>query len=82
VSDWANPAGNFSGSTIGFINPDITLCLHRPPVGVWLGVGPAARLGSDGIAISDCPLTDSAGVVGRCVAAGLAAGYETKAPGR
>lgn len=82
AADWANPAANFGGHDIGFINPDITLYLHRPPQGEWLGVGPASRNSSDGLAISDCPLVDRGGVVGRCLAAGLAAGYSTKAPGR
>jgi len=81
ASDWANPAANFGPDGIGYINPDITLYLHRPPMGTWLGVGPSARGSTTGLAVSDCPIADAVGVVGHCLAAGLGVGFTTKAPG-
>jgi hypothetical protein len=82
VADWANPAANFQPGGISFINPDMTLYLHRPPRGAWIGVGPALRASSAGIGVSDCPMTDDDGVAGRCLAAAFAAGVTTDAPGR
>ena len=82
AADWANPAANFVAGGISYINPDITLYLHRPPVGPWIGIGPSQRNSTAGVAVSDCPLTDAIGVAGRCVAAGMSAGATVNAPGR
>jgi acyl-coenzyme A thioesterase PaaI-like protein len=72
AADWANPVANYGPMGIHFINADITLYLHRPPEGEWLGLAPAARNSRAGIAVSDCTLHDLRGPVGRCLAASLA----------
>ena len=52
---------------IGFVNTDLTLYLHRPPVGVWYGSRAVSRWEPNGIGISDAMLFDERGPVGRAV---------------
>jgi hypothetical protein len=47
------------------VNPDLTLFLHRPPVGPWINVRSRVRIGPDGIGQSEGSLHDEQGWVGR-----------------
>jgi hypothetical protein len=48
-----------------FLNTDLTVVLHRIPVGEWLGSQVVSRWEPNGIGMSDALLFDEAGAVGR-----------------
>lgn len=47
------------------MNPDLTIVLHRLPVGEWLGSPAVSRWEPSGIGLADALLFDELGVVGR-----------------
>lgn len=51
----------------GFVNPDLTLVLHRPPEGEWLGSRSTSQWQPDGVGLADALLFDRGGVVGRAL---------------
>ncbi|QXC60067.1 thioesterase family protein [Aquihabitans sp. G128] len=55
----------FDGWT--FINPDLTVTLHRLPVGEWIGIDAVTRLDVDGVGTAEGELFDERGRLGRCV---------------
>lgn len=50
-----------------FINPDLTVTIHRQPVGAWIGVDAVSRLDRDGIGTAEADLHDEHGRFGRSV---------------
>jgi hypothetical protein len=50
-----------------FINPDMTVYLHRPAVGEWICLEAATSLGPLGIALAESRLWDERGPIGRAV---------------
>jgi len=50
-----------------FINPDLTVTLHRVPEGEWIGIEATTRLEPTGIGTAEGELFDERGRVGRCV---------------
>jgi acyl-coenzyme A thioesterase PaaI-like protein len=48
-----------------FVNGDLTIALHRAPVGEWMGLDAAATGEAHGIGLARARLWDSAGLVGR-----------------
>ena len=53
----------------GYINPDVTISLHRYPDGEWVGMDSVAHQHSDGIGQADTRLFDRHGTIGRVVQA-------------
>jgi hypothetical protein len=52
-----------------FINPDLTVYLHRPPVGQWVCLDARTHLSSVGTGLAESALSDDHGRVGRSVQA-------------
>lgn len=52
---------------VSFVNADLTVHLHREPVGEWLGSRSVSSWQPSGVAISDALLFDEQGAVGRAV---------------
>lgn len=52
---------------MGFVNPDLTLVLHREPEGQWLGSDSTSHWQPDGTGLADALLFDHRGVVGRAL---------------
>jgi hypothetical protein len=50
-----------------FVNPDLTIAVHRHPVGEWLCSRVRSHWNADGIGMSDAELFDREGPVGRAV---------------
>ncbi len=50
-----------------FVNPDLTIVLHREPVGDWLGSSSVSRWEPSGIGMSDSLLFDEHGAGGRAL---------------
>lgn len=73
LTDFVNPFAHLAAdSSLGFINADVNLFLHRPPQGEWLCVAVSSRRATEGVAVADAALWDDAGPVGRCVVTSLA----------
>ena len=72
LSPLANYGPAYTDESMGFINPDITLYLHREPRDEWLCVSATSRQGGRGYSIADGALHDRCGPVGRIVLATLA----------
>jgi hypothetical protein len=58
---------NADPTSIAFMNTDLTVLLHRPPVGEWLGMDSVSRWEPTGIGMSDSLLFDDLGPVGRAL---------------
>jgi hypothetical protein len=54
-------------SRFTFLNPDLTVVLHRTPVGEWVCVDAVTLPGPDGIGSADAALYDDQGPIGRSV---------------
>ncbi|MGD0881835.1 MAG: thioesterase family protein [Acidimicrobiales bacterium] len=68
AADFANGiAGELPFESYVFINPDLTVSLHRPPVGEWICVEARTRFGSPGIGVAESALWDGQGRIGRGV---------------
>jgi hypothetical protein len=68
AADFGNGVGaelDFRTST--FINPDLTVSIHRPPVGEWVCLDARTRFGSPGIGAAESELWDQQGRIGRAV---------------
>ncbi|MEM9714716.1 MAG: thioesterase family protein [Actinomycetota bacterium] len=66
LADCGNAIGrNADPDQVGFVNPDLTLTLHREPVGEWLGSSSVSHWEPTGIGLADALLFDTEGVVGR-----------------
>ena len=50
-----------------FMNPDLTILLHRDPVGEWLGTDASGYWEDNGIGMADARLFDETGSVGRAL---------------
>lgn len=50
-----------------FINPDLTVYLHRYPAGEWVALDARTTLGGGGIGVADTGLSDERGPIGRGV---------------
>jgi len=50
-----------------FVNPDLTVVLHRYPAGEWVCLDARTTLGGDGIGVADTALHDERGPIGRGV---------------
>lgn len=54
-----------------FVNPDITIYLHRLPVGEWVAMDSVSRQSPDGHGVTDTLLFDTSGPIGRVLQAQL-----------
>jgi hypothetical protein len=54
---------------IGFVNPDLSIALHRDPTGEWLGMRSASLWQPNGIGVVTSALFDDAGPVGTAIQA-------------
>jgi len=50
-----------------FVNPDLTVTLHRQPEGEWIGLGARTDLDDRGVGVADTRLYDQRGPIGRGV---------------
>ncbi len=72
AADWANPGANWGSNGLDFINADITLYLHRYPVGEWIGFEVASHHSADGIAVGECTMYDENGAIGSSTVSAIA----------
>ncbi len=55
------------GSDHLFINPDLTVSVHRPPVGEWVCLDARTRFGPPGVGAAESALWDEEGRIGRAI---------------
>jgi len=68
LADCGNAFGrNAEPSDVSFINPDLTIALHRDPVGDWLGSQSVGFWEATGQGLADALLFDEYGAVGRAL---------------
>lgn len=68
LADCGNAFGrNAEPWEVNFMNPDLTILLHREPQGEWLGTNSTAYWEEDGIGMADAQLFDESGSVGRAL---------------
>jgi hypothetical protein len=53
--------------TTSFVNADLTVSIHRPPVGEWVCLDARTRFGSPGIGAAESAMWDVEGRIGRSV---------------
>jgi hypothetical protein len=70
--DYTSPIANSAEVGLNFINSDVTLYLHRQPVGEWTGYEVSDHQSAEGVAIGHCVLHDIHGPVGFSSCAALA----------
>jgi hypothetical protein len=70
AADFGNGiSGAVSWDEYVFINPDLTIYLHRLPVGPWIGLDAHTWPTHEGVGIADAALYDQGGRIGRSVQA-------------
>ena len=71
AADFSSPLTNSGADTIGYINSDVTLYLHRLPVGDWVGAEAAYHQSANGIANGTSWLHDEQGPIGSSTVAAI-----------
>ena len=71
IADFVSPFANMQPGRSGYVNADITLHLHRPPVGEWHFLRIVSRGANDGVATAQAVLGDRSGAYGASSAASL-----------
>jgi hypothetical protein len=72
AADFASPFANAGDQGLKYINSDATVYLHREPVGEWIGFEVINHGDTDGVAIGECFLYDTAGPIGSASCCALA----------
>lgn len=68
LADCGNAFGrNSEALEVNFMNPDLTILLHRDPLGEWMGTQAVGYWENNGIGMADALLFDRQGVVGRAL---------------
>lgn len=68
LADCGNAFGrNAEPWEVNFMNPDLTVLLHRDPIGDWLGSSSTGYWEDNGIGMADAQLFDESGSVGRAL---------------
>ena len=71
IADFVSPFANMQPGRSGYVNADITLHLHRPPIGAWHYLRIVSRGAADGVSTAQAVLGDERGAYGASSAASL-----------
>ncbi len=71
IADFVSPFANMQPGRSGYVNADITMLLHRAPVGAWHYLRVVTRGAADGVATAQAVLGDRRGAYGSSAAASL-----------
>jgi len=72
AADFTSPFANAGDQGLRYINSDVTVYLHREPVGEWIGFEVINHGDTEGVAIGECFLYDVAGPIGSASCCALA----------
>jgi acyl-CoA thioesterase len=67
AADFGNGASQILPSSHTYINPDLTIYLHRYPRGEWVCIDAVTRVEDNGIGLAESRLLDRDGTIGRAV---------------
>jgi hypothetical protein len=68
AADFGNGTSNVAPfADLIYVNPDLTVALHRRPVGEWICLDSVSRLGPQGIGLTESRILDTEGGVGLAV---------------
>jgi hypothetical protein len=67
AADFGNGASQILPSSHTYINPDLTIYLHRYPRGEWVCIDAVTRVEDNGIGLAESRLLDREGTIGRAV---------------
>ena len=67
VADFGNGISGLLAGTHTYINPDLTVYLHRYPEGEWICLDAITRVQPDGIGLAESLLSDERGPIGRAL---------------
>jgi hypothetical protein len=65
AADFGNGVSQILPSDFTFINPDLTVYLHRYPVGEWVCIDSVTRVEPHGVALAESRILDGTGTIGR-----------------
>lgn len=66
AADFGNGVSkHFDMEHVLFVNPDLTVVLHREPVGEWVCLDAITRIGDEGVGVAESLLFDERGPIGR-----------------
>ena len=71
IADFVSPFSNMQPGRSGYLNADISLYLHREPVGEWHWLRIVSRGAAAGLATAQATIGDRTGPYGGCSAASL-----------
>lgn len=72
AADFASPAAHVGDQGLKYINTDVTVYLHREPVGEWVGFEVTDHGATDGVAVGETRLYDVQGPIGLAACCALA----------
>jgi|TARA_Y100000815_G_scaffold275767_1_gene317130 hypothetical protein len=72
AADFVSAFVHAGDAGIRYINSDVSLHLHRPPQGEWIGFEATGHEASDGIAVGHCRIHDRNGAIGFIACTALA----------
>lgn len=67
AADFGNGVSQILPGAYTFINPDLTIYLHRYPIGEWVCLDSVTRVESHGVGVAESRLLDRAGALGRAL---------------
>jgi len=79
-ADFASPLSNSGSEALGYINSDVTLYLHRLPVGEWIGFEVSHHQAAAGVANGACWLFDQQGPIGSSTVAAISQARRGETP--
>jgi hypothetical protein len=65
AADFGNGVSQILTGDYTFINPDLTIYLHRYPIGEWVCLDSVTRVESHGVGVAESRLLDRSGAIGR-----------------
>lgn len=74
AADFTSPFAHAGDAGLKYINSDVTVYLHREPVGEWVGFEVTGHGDTAGVAVGECRLYDVEGPIGAASCCALAQG--------
>jgi acyl-CoA thioesterase len=72
AADIASPLSMSSDAGLGYVNADISLYLHRLPIGEWIGWEVSDHGSAEGVGHGECRVYDEQGPIGKSIVCAVA----------
>lgn len=67
AADFGNGVSQILGGEFTYINPDLTVYLHRYPAGEWVCIDSVTRVEPHGVGLAESRILDRSGTIGRAL---------------